>query len=96
MLLTALSGISKGQVSRLCEKINGEPGCAPRIKAFLDRLTWATGHIREATCLRGRRGGRIVPVAAIVAVGINADGRRQMLGGVGTPEQQSGPSSCAS
>ena len=27
-----------------------------------------------------RRNGRIVPVAAIVAVGVNADGRREVLG----------------
>ena len=34
----------------------------------------------DATYIKARRGGRIVSVAAIVAVGVNADGRREVLG----------------
>jgi transposase-like protein len=34
----------------------------------------------DATYLKVRRNGRIVSVAAIVAVGVNADGRREVLG----------------
>lgn len=35
---------------------------------------------REATCVRVRRAGRVVPAAATVAVAVNADGRRARLG----------------
>ena len=34
----------------------------------------------DATYLKVRQNGRIVSVAAIVAVGVNADGRREVLG----------------
>jgi putative transposase len=71
-----LSGISKSQVSRLCEDIDG------KVKAFLDRPIegdWPYLWI-DATYLKVRRGGRIVSVAVIVAVGVNADGRREILG----------------
>ena len=34
----------------------------------------------DATYLKVRRGGRIVSVAVIVAVGVNSDGRREVLG----------------
>jgi len=34
----------------------------------------------DATYIKARRGGRIVSVAAIVAVGVNTDGRREVLG----------------
>jgi transposase-like protein len=39
------------------------------------RLTWL-----DATYIKARKGGRIVSVAAIVAVGVNTDGRREVLG----------------
>ena len=71
-----MSGISKSQVSRLCEEIDG------KVKAFLDRPIegdWPYLWI-DATYLKVRRGGRIVSVAAIMAVGVNADGRREVLG----------------
>lgn len=45
----------------------------------------------DATCLKVRQGGRIVPVAAIIAVAANTEGRREIIGlGIGP----SGPSSC--
>ena len=71
-----MSGISKSQVSRLCEEID------QRVKAFLERPIdgdWPYLWI-DATYLKVRRGGRIVSVAVIVAVGVNADGRREVLG----------------
>ena len=78
-----MSGISKSQVSRLCEEIDG------RVKAFLERPIegdWPYLWI-DATYLKVRRGGRIVSVAAIMAVGVNADGRREVLGmEIGTSE----------
>jgi transposase-like protein len=71
-----MSGISKSQVSRLCEEIDG------KVKAFLDRPIegdWPYLWI-DATYLKVRRGGRIVSVAVIIAVGVNSDGRREVLG----------------
>ena len=71
-----MSGISKSQVSRLCEDID------QRVKAFLDRPIegdWPYLWI-DATYVKVRQAGRIVSVAVIVAVGVNADGRREVLG----------------
>jgi putative transposase len=71
-----MSGISKSQVSRLCEEIDG------KVKAFLDRPIegdWLYLWI-DATYVKVRQNGRIVPVAVIVAVGVNSDGRREVLG----------------
>src|ERR1700729_2882972 len=71
-----MSGISKSQVSRLCEEID------VRVKAFLDRPIegdWPYLWI-DATYLKVRQNGRIVSVAAILAVGVNSDGRREILG----------------
>lgn len=70
------SGISKSQVSRLCEEID------ERVHAFLDRPIegdWPYLWI-DATYVKTRQAGRIVSVAVIVAVGVNADGRREILG----------------
>lgn len=70
------SGISKSQVSRLCEEID------ERVNAFLSRPiegTWPYLWI-DATYLKVREAGRIVSLAVIVAVGVNTDGRREVLG----------------
>jgi transposase-like protein len=79
------SGVSKSQVSRLCEEIDGQ------VKAFLDRPIegdWPYLWI-DATYMKVRRGGRIVSVAVIIAVGVNGDGRREVLGlEVGTSEAE--------
>ena len=43
----------------------------------------------DATYLKVRRGGRIVSVAVIIAVGVNSDGRREVLGmEIGTSEAE--------
>jgi transposase-like protein len=71
-----MGGISKSQVSRLCEEID------VRVKAFLDRPIegdWPYLWI-DATYIKVRQNNRIVSVAVIVAVGANADGRREVLG----------------
>jgi transposase-like protein len=71
-----MSGISKSQVSRLCEEID------ERVKAFLERPIegdWPYLWI-DATYVKVRQNGRIVSVAVIVAVGVNTDGRREVLG----------------
>jgi putative transposase len=70
-----MSGISKSQVSRLCEDIDD------RVKTFLDRPIegdWPYLWI-DATYVKVRQNGRIVS-AAIIAVGVNSDGRREVLG----------------
>jgi putative transposase len=71
-----MSGISKSQVSRLCEEIDG------RVKIFLERPIegdWPYLWI-DATYVKVRQAGRIVSVAVIIAVGVNSDGRREVLG----------------
>jgi putative transposase len=71
-----MSGISKSQVSRLCEEIDG------KVKAFLGRPIegdWPCLWL-GATYVKVRQNGRVVPVAVIVAVGVSSDGRRQVLG----------------
>ncbi len=71
-----MSGVSKSQVSRLCEEID------ERVSAFLNRPIegdWPYLWI-DATYVKVRQNGRIVSVAVIVAVGVNTDGRREVLG----------------
>ncbi len=71
-----MSGISKSQVSRLCAEIDD------KIAAFLDRPLegeWPYLWL-DATYVRCRIGGRIVSTAVIVAVAVNSDGRREVLG----------------
>src|ERR671924_677862 len=71
-----LSGISKSQVSKLCKDID------ERVHAFLDRPLggeWPYLWL-DATYLKQREGGRIVAVAAIIAVAANTDGRREIVG----------------
>ncbi len=70
------TGISKSQVSRLCEEIDD------RVDACLTRPIegqWPYLWI-DATYLKVRQGGRIVSVAVTLAVGVNMDGRREVLG----------------
>jgi putative transposase len=70
------SGISKSQVSRLCAEID------ERVNAFLARPIegdWPYLWI-DATYLKARQAGRIVSTAVIIAVGVNTDGRREVLG----------------
>ena len=71
-----MSGISKSQVSRLCGEID------ERVNAFLNRPIegdWPYLWI-DATYLKVREAGRIVPVAVIIAVAVNTDGMREVLG----------------
>jgi putative transposase len=71
-----ISGISKSQVSRLCTEID------EKVKTFLQRPLegdWPYLWI-DATYVKVRQNGRIVSVAVIIAVGVNNDGRREVLG----------------
>ena len=69
---------SKSQVSRLCAEIDERVGA---FKANLERPIvgrWPYLWL-DATYLKVRRAGRIVPVAATVAVAVNTEGRRDMV-----------------
>ena len=71
-----MEGISKSQVSRLCGEID------ERVQTFLSRPIegeWPYIWL-DATYVKARRDHRIVSVAVIVAVGVNGDGRREVLG----------------
>ena len=71
-----LSGIGKSTVSKLCKDID------ERVGGFLDRpLTGEWPYLwLDATYLKQREGGRIVSVAAIIAVAVNTDGKREIVG----------------
>ena len=70
------SGISKSQVSRICQQLDEE------VAAFRDR---ALDHIEfpyvfvDATYLHGRKDHRVVSRAVVVATGVAADGNREVL-----------------
>ena len=71
-----MSGISSSQVSRLCGEID------ERVQGFLERPLegdWPYLWL-DATYVKVRQGGRIVPVAVTVAVAVNERGRREVLG----------------
>ena len=71
-----LSGISKSTVSKLCKDID------ERVNEFLNRPLsgeWLYVWL-DATYLKVRQGGRIVSVAAIIAVAVNTDGRTEIIG----------------
>ena len=71
-----LAGISKSTVSKLCKDIDD------RVGAFLDRPLggeWPYLWL-DATYLKQREGGRIVSVAAIIAVAASTEGKREIVG----------------
>ena len=68
-----LSGISKSTVSKLCKDID------ERVHEFLGRPLageWPCLWL-DVPYLRVRQGGRIISVAAIIAVAVNTGGRRE-------------------
>ena len=71
-----MTGISKSEVSRLCGELDEQ------VSAFLCRPIegdWPYLWI-DATYVKTREAGRIVSVAVIVAVAVNLEGQRQVLG----------------
>jgi len=71
-----MDGVSKSEVSRLCEEIDD------KVKPFLGRPIegdWPYVWL-DATYVKVRRGGRIVSTAIVIAIGVNGDGRREVLG----------------
>jgi transposase-like protein len=71
-----LEGISKSQVSRLCAELDAE------VERFRTRpLRGAYPYVWvDATFVKGRIDGRVVSLAVVVAVGVNQEGTREILG----------------
>ena len=71
-----MTGISKSQVSRLCEELDAE------VERFRNRrlceeypYVWL-----DATFLKVRQEGRVVSTAVVIAIGVTATGEREVLG----------------
>jgi putative transposase len=71
-----MTGISKSQVSRLClaldeevERFRARPLVGPYPYVWLD-----------ATYLKVRQDGRVGSMAVVIAIGVNGDGQREVLG----------------
>jgi transposase-like protein len=71
-----MSGISKSQVSRLCQELDGV------VTAFRTRrLEGSYPYLwLDATFVKARMEGRVVSVAVVIAVGVRASGEREVLG----------------
>ena len=70
------TGVSKSEVSRPCRELD------ERVGAVLSRPIegeWPYLWL-DATYVKTRRDGHVVSVAVIVAVAVNTDGRREVLG----------------
>lgn len=70
------SGVSKSEVSRLCLEVED------RVRGFLERPIEGTFPYvwLDATYLKVRDGSRIVSKAAVIAIGLNLEGKREVLG----------------
>jgi transposase-like protein len=72
-----IENLSKSQVSRMAKDLDGE------VEAFRNRpldggpYTYVS---MDAVTQKVREGGRIVNVAVVIAVGVNAEGHREVLG----------------
>jgi putative transposase len=71
-----LEGISRSQVSRLCEELDAE------VERFRQRkLEGAYPFVwLDATFVKVRQDHRVVSMAIVIAIGVNADGQREVLG----------------
>ncbi|WP_241992893.1 IS256 family transposase [Cryobacterium frigoriphilum] len=75
--LGADTGISKSEVSRICADLDGE------VATFRDRDLGVTGYpyvFLDATYCKARVNHRVISQAMVVAIGVAADGRREVLG----------------
>lgn len=71
-----ITGISKSQVSRLCQELDGE------VERFRTRrldgpypYVWL-----DATFVKAREAGRVVSQAIVIAIGVTATGEREVMG----------------
>jgi transposase-like protein len=75
--LGATSGISKSEVSRICQQLDAE------IAAFRERSLTHMSYpyvFLDATYCKVRVGAHVVSQALVVAIGVTADGTREVLG----------------
>src|SRR4051812_21296347 len=75
--LGADTGISKSEVSRICADLDEEVG------AFRDRSLAEVAYpyvFLDATYCKARVNRRVVSQAVVIAAGVTADGRREVLG----------------
>ena len=83
--LGADTGISKSEVSRICAGLDEEVG-ALRDRP-LDHVAFPYVFLDATYCKArvgtGRAGRRVVSQAVVVATGVSADGRREVLGSAG-------------
>jgi putative transposase len=80
-----ITGISKSEASRLCEALDAE------VERFRTRpLVGPYPYVwLDATYLKVRQNHRIVAMAVVIAIGINAEGHREVLGlDVGPSEEE--------
>lgn len=71
-----MSGVSKSQVFRLCAELDERVGAFPNRQIEGDwPYLWIDG-----TYVKTREAGRIVSVAVVMAVGVNTEGQREVLG----------------
>ena len=75
--LGADTGISKSEVSRICQELDED--VAEFRGRRLDDTTYPYVFV-DATYCKARVGRRVVSQAIVVAIGVAADGRRQVLG----------------
>ena len=81
-----LSGVSKSEVSRICGQLDVEVGAFANRP--LDEADFPYLFV-DATYCKVRVAGRVVSQAVVVATGVSADGRREVLGhGVGDSETE--------
>lgn len=72
-----IASLSKSEVSRICAALDGE------VEAFRSRPLSDAGHpylFLDATYVKVREAGRVVSMAALVAVGVADTGERRVLG----------------
>jgi transposase-like protein len=89
--MTLVADRTMAHRGEIAANLSSEVNLTSPVKAFLSRPIegdWPYLWI-DATYLKVRRGGRIVSVAVIIAVGVNTDGRREVLGmEIGTSEAE--------
>ena len=71
-----MTGISKSQVSRVCQELDGE------VERFRTRrLDGGYPYVwLDATYVKVRQDGRVVSMAVVIAIGVRATGEREVLG----------------
>ena len=80
-----IAGLSKSEVSRLCAALDAE------VERFRTRpLVGPYPYVwLDATYLKVRQDGRVVAMAVVIAIGVNCEGRREVLGvDVGPSEEE--------